>query len=648
MSHYGVTPGSRKWTGLRGSMDKIPGPSFASPWYSFLMARYRTVRGNIFLWVSLLLVCVLLTFSLVVYDYASAVTEERFSEALTSLSRSVLANLDAQVAEMNRLSLTLIYSQVFRSLYAKHLSMPRSPATVQQRIVKLENTEALIEIGDTILGPNQSAPQVNVFDPQGEMIGAGYYSRLIDRDPKLETWYPEVMRRNGSRLILPPHVDLLQEQTSVVVKGKLYMSLLRAFQDPLLSISGIVEVKQYCDTLFSELNLMTGSMVTIFVLDDTGNLIYPYEGPRYDASELIRVSSDAQRSPIAMGALPGRREPQIYATATSRETGWALIIGEPSAGLSSNTLQYATRIALLALTAILCSLVASYFIARRVTVPIKALHEEIESLELHNLDELTEGKSRAGLTEIDSLRMAFRDMRLKLNDSIQEAVLLREHEKEAQLVALQSQLNPHFLHNMLQTIVVMADEGALLPIQGLIINLSKVLSYVSSTSETSATLGTEIEYAESYLRAMRARFGGSLEYVIDVPPFLSDIVVPRLILQPFIENCFKYATATRPPWRIEIHGQVSVDHWRIEILDNGPGFSAATIQSLAEKISARRRKGEGLAPMSISGMGILNSYERLRLAIGESAVFEITNLPGRGARVILGAGFNFRGGLPNA
>ena len=64
------------------------------------------------------------------------------------------------------------------------------------------------------------APQVNVFDLQGEMIGAGYYSRLIERDAKFELWYAEVMRRKGDRVILPPHVDPLQEQTSIVVKGK--------------------------------------------------------------------------------------------------------------------------------------------------------------------------------------------------------------------------------------------------------------------------------------------------------------------------------------------------------------------------------------------------------------------------------------------
>ena len=145
-------------------------------------------------------------------------------------------------------------------------------------------------------------------------------------------------------------------------------------------------------------------------------------------------------------------------------------------------------------------------------------------------------------------------MRLKLNESIQEAVSLRAHEKEAQLVALQSQLNPHFIHNMLQTIGIMAEEGSPAAIQELILNLARMLRYVSSTEATTATLGTEIEYAESYLAAMRARFGESLEYVIDVRPEMRQIVVPRLILQPFIENCFKYGTTARPPWRIELRG----------------------------------------------------------------------------------------------
>lgn len=601
------------------------------------MSRSRTVRSSIFLSVSILLVCVLLSVSLVVYDYASVTARERFANALTSLSKSILTNLDTRLAEMDRLSLTLIYSQVFQSLYARHLALPNTPVSSAQRIAKIENTEALIEISETILGPDQSAPQLNIFDFRGEMIGAGYYSRLIERDATREPWFPTVMRKEGERVILPPHMDPLLEQTSVIVKGKRYVSLLRAFRDPQLSTRGVVEVKQYCDALFSELDMLSRSSEAIFVFDSDGYQIYPYEGASFNVSALQKIARQAGQSATAGAVLPGKREPQIFAAAVSPDTGWTLLIGEPAAGLTASVLQYATRIALLTLAAIAGSLAASYFIARRVTVPIKALHAEIEALDLGNLAKAIEGTHKTDLGEIDELRLAFRDMRVKLNESIQEAVSLRAHEKQAQLVALQSQLNPHFLHNMLQTIAIMAEEGSTAAIQGLILNLARILRYASSTEGTTATLGTEVEYAESYLAAMRARFGESLEYVIDVPAGIREVAVPRLILQPFIENCFKYATSTRPPWRIELRGRCAEGSWMVQILDNGPGFADATLARVARKLAAHEIDGNGLSAMSISGMGMLNSYERFRLAFGERAIFEIANRPEGGARITMGA-----------
>jgi len=601
--------------------------------------RRRTVRASIFLSVSLLLVCVLLAFSLAVYDYASTIARERFSNALSSLSQSVLANLDARVAEMDRVSLTLIYSQLFQSLYAHHLAFPGSPQSDAMRITKIENTESLIELTETILGPNQSAPQVNIFDRRGEMIGAGYFSQLIERNVTRESWYSRVTQADGARVILPPHIDPLLEQTSVIVKGKRYVSLLRTFHDALLNTEGVVEVEQYCDTLFSELDMLSRSPASIFVLDHEGQQIYPYDGTPIDISELRHIAEKTLSDPAGAIVLPGNKDPLVFAAAVSRDTAWTLLIGEPSAGLASSVLQYAARIALLALTAIVCSLAASYFIARRVTVPLKALHAEIQTLDLENLDNTTDGIGASELGEIDELRGAFRDMRLKLNDSIQEVVSLREHEKAAQLVALQSQLNPHFLHNMLQTIAIMAEENSPAEIQELILNLAGVLRYVSSTGETTATLGTEIGYVNSYLSAMRARFACGFEYTIDIPDAMNSIVVPRLILQPFIENCFKYVTCTRPPWRIELRGASTPERWTIEILDNGPGFDGSALTDMLAKLAARRDGSEPI-PLSISGMGVLNSYERLRLAFGKKVVFEITNRPEGGARILLGAMYN--------
>lgn len=617
-------------------MDKIPIPSSPAACYDSGMAFRRTVRGSIFLSVALLLVCVLIGFSLIAYDYASAVARDRFAGALSSLSKSVLSNLDSSITEMNRVSLALIYSQVFQNLYARHLALPRAPKTDSERIAKLENAEALIEITETILGPNQVAPQVNVFDLRGQMIGAGFYSQLTDREAERQPWYADVLRGHGERVVVPPHADPFLEQTSVIVKGQRYVSLVRTFQNALLSTSGIIEVEQYAEVLFRELDQLHGSSVSCFLLDGHGNQLYPYDGTVVDASAVARIVHDTKKKPLATGFLPDTRQSEVFAVATSLNTGWTLIIGEPSTGLAASVWQYATRIVLLCLAAMAGSLAASYFIARQLTVPIKSLHAEIEALDIENLADSVGSSRRTRLGEIDELRLAFHDMRLKLNESIREAVSLRAHEKEAQLVALQSQLNPHFLHNMLQTVSIMAEEGETASIQELILNLASVLRYVSSTESPTATLGTEIEYARSYLAAMRARFGESLQYVVDVPAEIREVVVPRLIVQPFLENCFKYATSTRPPWRIEIRGGRETDRWTVEILDSGPGFGCETLERLAGLVRGRRELTDRIAPMSISGMGILNSYERLKIAFGDGALFRLTDRPEGGARVVIG------------
>ena len=413
---------------------------------------------------------------------------------------------------------------------------------------------------------------------------------------------------------------------------------MRTFQDALLSTQGIVEIEQYCDALFSELDLLNGTSGSFFLFDDDWNQLYPYDGSPADPALFRRLADQAATRPIVTGVLPGKREPQIFAIATSRDTGWTLLIGEPSGGLAASVLQYAVRIALLALIAITCSLAASYFIARRVTVPLKALHSEIEALDLGNLDEIGAGIHKPDLGEIDELRLAFRDMRLKLNESIQEAVSLRAHEKEAQLVALQSQLNPHFIHNMLQTIGIMAEEGSSAAIQDLIVNLARMLRYVSSTEATTATLGTEIEYAESYLAGMRARFGESLEYVIDVRPEMTagrrsppdSAAVHRELLQ--VRNHRASSLAHRDSRALRGRAVVHRDsRQRARVRRRKPWPASPSGWPL------RRQAGSGLSPMSISGMGIVNSCERLRLAFGDEAAFEITNRPDGGARIVMGA-----------
>ena len=114
------------------------------------------------------------------------------------------------------------------------------------------------------------------------------------------------MGAGGDRVILPPRMDPLLEETSVIVKDKRYVSLVRTFQDALLSTQGIVEVEQYCDALFGELDLLNGASASFFRvrrrLEPALSLRRP---PRTDTAIFRRLADQADARPIVTGVLPG-------------------------------------------------------------------------------------------------------------------------------------------------------------------------------------------------------------------------------------------------------------------------------------------------------------------------------------------------------
>ncbi len=113
------------------------------------------------------------------------------------------------------------------------------------------------------------------------------------------------MGAGGDRVILPPHMDPLLEQTSIIVKDKRYVSLVRTFQDALLSTQGIVEVEQYCDALFSELDLLNGTSGSFFLFDGAWNQLYPYDGSPADPALFRRLADQAARAPDRDRRPPG-------------------------------------------------------------------------------------------------------------------------------------------------------------------------------------------------------------------------------------------------------------------------------------------------------------------------------------------------------
>lgn len=157
-------------------------------------------------------------------------------------------------------------------------------------------------------------------------------------------------------------------------------------------------------------------------------------------------------------------------------------------------------------------------------------------------------------------------------------------------------------------------------------NLSNIMRYITDTSHIEITLKDEIEYTKKYLYCMKVRYQSSLNYTIDIPDELLDIPVPKLIIQPLVENALKYGTDCEPPWNIRINGISTKDFWRIDVIDSGTGFTPQAIEKITENIR-KASENPGLPELKINGLGTLNVYLRWKLICGEDIIFTYGNTP---------------------
>lgn len=203
------------------------------------------------------------------------------------------------------------------------------------------------------------------------------------------------------------------------------------------------------------------------------------------------------------------------------------------------------------------------------------------------------------------------------------------------MLALQAQMNPHFLYNTLSLIHVMAEDGCEEEILNVTECLSEMLRYISSGSTEPVIMRREIGFVENYLAIIHERYGDKLKCEINIPQSMQQIKMPKLIIQPLLENCTKYAMNGRPPWLLSVTGELTDDRWRVSVCDNGPGFSAEVLQELSEKMAAADLNNN-TEVLEIDGMGLVNIYTRLKLFYGKEGYFEIKNSAGGGAEIIIG------------
>lgn len=270
-----------------------------------------------------------------------------------------------------------------------------------------------------------------------------------------------------------------------------------------------------------------------------------------------------------------------------------------------------------------------------ITKPIIALSKKMKKAEqgdfqISNLENATNGNT----DEIGQLDYDFSIMVDKINTLINENYVKQLLIKETELKALQSQINPHFLYNTLASINGLARMNGQKQISAMVKALGNLLRSAVKNNETVITLEEELNLLNDYVTIQKIRYSERLVFNVEVDEQLEDCLIPKLTLQPIVENSINYGLENlTEDCRIHVKTLMHPEYFTISISDNGPGMSEETMEKFKSNL---------LVPKG-TGIGLKNIDERIKLIFGEGYGLFIESNLNKGTRVSINLPYTKRG-----
>lgn len=261
-----------------------------------------------------------------------------------------------------------------------------------------------------------------------------------------------------------------------------------------------------------------------------------------------------------------------------------------------------------AVAACILLLVVSYYIPLSITRPIRRLSQVTRQVAKGDLTVRSDVKSGV---EVLVLSDSLNTMVDKINELLEQVKEEQIHLRKAEFEVLQAQINPHFLYNTLDTIVWLAEGGDQKKVVSMVGSLSEFFRTSLSHGEDIISIKRELSHVRSYLEIQQIRYQDILEYDIRVPDELDVYKIPKISIQPLVENALYHGIKNkRGRGQIIIGGEAREDCFVIWVKDNGIGFTPERLAQIQERISSKTFSSKEY-------FGLYNVNARIRLNFGE-------------------------------
>ncbi|MEC0229563.1 sensor histidine kinase [Paenibacillus alba] len=370
------------------------------------------------------------------------------------------------------------------------------------------------------------------------------------------------------------------------------------------------------------------------VLFPNGQVIYDsthrYDGTKYPYAEQLKASSGFSRL-----------DEKSYTSTVRSAKSNALISGiVPLSELEHRYSHFRNKVISITGIGIALTIMFSYIAMYRYS---KRTREIVKAMKLAQHGNLTVRVPTGRNDELDDISRSFNRMCEELMSHIDQVYVADIKQKQAELIAFQAQINPHFLYNTLEAIRMSAlKNGA--DVAGEMLYLLGMLFRYAVKPETSVTLEEETDYCRQFLELYRVRYKDKIDYRIAIEDGFRKFRVFKLLLQPLVENAIVHGIRTaRAGNIIVIHAfaDEASSSLVVEVSDNGTGIKPERLRSLQDMLA-----GQGKANAPSSSLGLRNVHERIRLIYGERYGLEIASRPNEGT--LVRARLPYEGGIFHA
>ena len=471
----------------------------------------------------------------------------------------------------------------------------------------------------TILDSRSDIRNVGIISKNGRMlINDGSKSVNQDLDLNTQEWYATALEKPNGPILTSSHV-----QHIISGERPWVITLSRGIRDR--SGSGEKEGVFFIDLNYSAISGLcdqstVGTKGYEFILDAKGNIVYhPQQQQLYNElqTENISLIMDTDEDTVLTGT---GNDGKLYSISRSEKTGWTVVDCTNVKELLSKSRQAQSVYVLTAIILVIVALLFSRFMARSITLPIQKLRDSMKKVQEGDFsvsDVVVDSKN-----EIGSLTKSFDVMTHRIHELMEQNVHEQEEKRKSELKALQSQINPHFLYNTLDSIIWMAEGKKNEEVVLMTASLARLLRQSISNEDEVVPIANEVEYARGYLTIQKMRYKDKLEFQIDVDSSILYIPLIKLVLQPIIENAIYHGLKYKESKGLLIvKGFMKDGNAVLQVIDDGVGMDEETLAHIYDKHKVNYHS---------NGVGVYNVQKRLKLYYGDDYGITYESEKGKG------------------